>query len=160
ADVDGKVILWNPDTGSSIRVLEGVAKPVRALAFSNDSRLLATGSDDFLVRLWDTPTGKLIGVLKGATHWIASLAFLPDGETLIASDGDQIRLWDVRARELKATHQAKDGVRAIAISPDGATLATAEISRTVCLWSTATGKQLASLEGHLEYVSALAFSPD
>ncbi|MFH8348191.1 hypothetical protein [Streptomyces sp. NPDC018045] len=51
-------------------------------------------------------------------------------------------------------------VNAVAFSPDGRTLATGSVDRTVKLWDTATDRMLATLIGHVGSVYALAFSPD
>src|SRR5581483_11815767 len=50
-------------------------------------------------------------------------------------------------------------VTALALSPDGQTLAVA-VDRTVRLWEVATGRLLGRLEGHTGRVKCLAYSPD
>ena len=54
-----------------------------------------------------------------------------------------------------------DGVRTIAYSPDGGTLASADFDGTLRLWDTRAGKTLGeSLVGHTNEVWGLSFSPD
>ncbi|MCC2276014.1 trypsin-like peptidase domain-containing protein [Streptomyces sp. ET3-23] len=50
-------------------------------------------------------------------------------------------------------------VLSVAFSPDGRTLATGSIDRTVRLWDVASGKPLATLKGHTGMVRSVAFSP-
>ena len=50
-------------------------------------------------------------------------------------------------------------IRALAYSPDGATLATAGEDGEVKLWDTVGGRQRVTLTGHSDMVNALAFSP-
>ncbi|WP_287527856.1 WD40 repeat domain-containing protein [Okeania sp. SIO2C2] len=50
-------------------------------------------------------------------------------------------------------------VTAVAFSPDGETIATANSDKTARLWDADTGKQLATLN-HQSWVTAVAFSPD
>ena len=45
-------------------------------------------------------------------------------------------------------------------APDGRTLATASLDRTVRLWSVASGQELLVLDGHTGPVRTVAFSPD
>src|SRR5262245_34309174 len=52
------------------------------------------------------------------------------------------------------------GVTAVALSPDGKVLASANAQGAICLWDTATGKERGTLPGHQGAVPALAFSPD
>ncbi|MFF0206167.1 WD40 repeat domain-containing protein [Streptomyces sp. NPDC005017] len=57
ADRDGTIRLWNPTTRQPVgEPLTGHKDTIVAVAFSPDSSLLATSSDD-AVRLWATPTG-------------------------------------------------------------------------------------------------------
>jgi WD40 repeat protein len=51
-------------------------------------------------------------------------------------------------------------VISVAYSPDGELLATGSADKTVKLWEPATGKLLATLEGHTDGVAGLAFSAD
>ncbi|MEU7156821.1 nSTAND1 domain-containing NTPase [Streptomyces chrestomyceticus] len=51
-------------------------------------------------------------------------------------------------------------VTAVAFSPDGRTLATGSVDRTVKLWDTATDRLRGTFIGHIGPVYALAFSPD
>jgi len=53
-----------------------------------------------------------------------------------------------------------DEVNAVAFSPDGRCLATANADRTVALWQVSTGTMLRKLTGHRAAVLSVAFSPD
>jgi WD40 repeat protein len=68
---------------------------VRALAFSPDSRMLATASelDDDFARLWDVASGQLVAELHDQGD-ATTLQFAPDGKTLAVGSGDWVAvLW-------------------------------------------------------------------
>lgn len=83
-DVDSGVVLWST---ASIGT--------EALTFSPDSRLLASGDREGILRLWDAANGRPMKEVSGHQGWIKSLAFSPDGQSLLSAGGNTAMLWDV-----------------------------------------------------------------
>jgi WD40 repeat protein len=82
-------------------ILEGHPGPVSALAFSPDSRTLASGGKGGLVRLWDPPAD--VGALNPHSDTVHALAFSPDGHYLASGGADRVlHVWDVRERRIVA----------------------------------------------------------
>jgi WD40 repeat protein len=52
--------LWDPGSGREQAVLTGHTGTVLAVAFSPDSRLLASGDGDGTIRLWSTNRRRLV----------------------------------------------------------------------------------------------------
>jgi WD40 repeat protein len=71
------------------------------ISFSPDGKILASASDEAIVRLWDVNSGKEIQTLKGHTSRVNRVSFSPDGKTLAsASDDSTIILWNLNLDDL------------------------------------------------------------
>lgn len=143
-------------------VQTGHSDAVRAVAFSPDGRLLATGSVDKTVKIWTADTGEEIRTLRGHDDWVNAVAFSPDGKTVATASRDKtIKIWNVETGQLlKTLAKHADWVLSVAFSPDGKTLASASRDKTVKLWDAATGAEIRALSGHGGEVWSIAFSPD
>lgn len=128
-------------TNSSLRVLRGHEEFVMSVAFSSDSKFLASSGggpqgDDRSARIWDTETGKELVRIDGHTSDISSMAFSPGGTELATSSSDDgTILWDVETGEELARTSTLWG--AIAYHPDGRRIAIGDKSRPgLTLWDT------------------------
>jgi serine/threonine protein kinase/WD40 repeat protein len=94
-------MLWKAATGELLHTLNAHTGEVRAVAFSPDSRRLATGSDDCSVRIWDTTTGESVLVLPNQPSVVTDVAFRPDGRFLVTGCGDgSCGFWDTKTGQL------------------------------------------------------------
>ena len=159
---NGKIRLWDTDTGEHKLTLEEHTDGVTCLAFSPDGRTLASGSWDDTVRLWDAKTGQHLQTLEEHTDGVRSVVFSPDSRTLASGGYDNtIRLWDAETGQHKpALEGHTDYIRSVVFSPDGRILASGSYDRTLRLWDAKTGQHLQTLEGHTDGVLTVAFSPD
>ena len=167
---DSTIRLWNTRTGETMGVLAHSGW-VYSVAFSPDGTNLASGSWDGTIRLWNAQTGELVRTLTGGGP-VRSVAFSPDGGTLVSGGylefpeevpetTTEVRLWDTRTgRPLNTLKSQPGSVHSVALSPNGATLASGISDHTVRLWDTRTGKPIHVLEGHADRVLSVAFSPD
>jgi WD40 repeat protein len=150
--------LWDVAAGKELRRCElPKDEPPISAAFSPDGKALAAVIEEDDLRVFDTSTGKPLHRLPH--YWASRVAFAPDGKALVSARGPVLRLWDSPGgKELFQTFEGhQSAVSAVALSPDGKTVATA--GDGVRLWGAATGKPAGRVEakGH---VAAVAFAPD
>src|SRR5437763_1563850 len=99
----------NDEVESGRQAIGGVAErrlpgAAAAVAFSPDSKTLASGSGDRTIKLWDVASGKEQATLIGHTDYLFSVAYSPDGKTLASASRDMtIKLWDVLTGKERVT---------------------------------------------------------
>jgi WD40 repeat protein len=89
--------LWDIRQGKlHCELEENKSSGIQSLAFSPDSRLLASGKPDGVVEIWAVETCQQRQLLAGHTAHIISLVFSPDGKQLVSGSWDStVRLWDI-----------------------------------------------------------------
>ncbi len=71
---------------------------VNSVAFSPDSKYLASGSHDDTVKLWSVESQKEVTTMKGHSSSVYSVAFSPDGKYLASgSEDNTVKLWSVES---------------------------------------------------------------
>ncbi len=147
------------------------------LAFSPDSTRLAGIAEKAGAVLWDTGNGKVKSRFRPRTVPFSVAAFLPDGRTLVTAaswptrtslpDAGEIQLWKAKTGHFISTPKAQtNAMSALAISPDGRTLAVANqangVANTVVLLDIAIDsiRYRMELGTNVFMIPSLAFSPD
>jgi len=147
----GSVRIFEVAKGTELRVIEGHKGPIHTVAFSSDGRSVASAGADKVIRLWNVSPA--MNPQFSPYLWAA----IPRGRFAPIIQGIEYIRLSREVRELTG-HQAD--VECAVFSPDGKTLITAGLDRTVRFWDPAAGKELRQLEGQLAPVSSLALSKD
>ena len=132
SNADGQAQLWRwPDPASATWILPHDKGHVYALAFSPDSKWLATGSDNTSVRMWNlldtdpSSSPKSLQTVRGSG---VKLAFSPNSQWLAAGGNggghDPLLLWNVAALDRPFRLNGVPWTGVLAFSPDGRWLAT------------------------------------
>jgi WD40 repeat protein len=180
------VHVWDTATGAEKFRLEGHARSLTGLAFSRDSRRLASstgvqqwGPDLFGqapnplnlqrdpndardLRVWDTETGKELLCLP-LPNRAEGEALGPDGDLVAVTMFDKtVRLYAVpTGKELLVLRGHTHAPCAVAFSPDGKRIVTGGgEDKTVKLWDVKTGEEILTFSNVSNTVTGVAFSPD
>jgi serine/threonine protein kinase/WD40 repeat protein len=156
---DGRVVVAARSTGAVLLLADQPGRPVvlkqpdvRWLAVSPDGRWVATYTPDGGSQLWDARSWSVVRKFDWA------IQFSPEGRWLCAKDSQLgYRLWESGTWKPGPAMPSGDSY---AFSSDSTMLAV-EIRRGIILLNTATGRELATLDGPTQdTASSIAFSPD
>lgn len=140
--------------------LAGHGGAVRALALSPDGDSLLSGSFDTSAIRWSLATDAAVEVLRYHVDAVNAVAFLKDGRMITAGADARIAVWTVGRQQPDKVLEGHTGpVVALAVAPNGSTLASASWDHSVRLWSLADGASRV-FEGHAQNVNGVAFAPD
>jgi WD40 repeat protein len=135
---------------------------ISSIAFSPDSKLLATGDSNGEIQVWQVPDGRKLLTIKAHSHCVWFVAFSPVNRILASCADDRvIKLWDIVSGEcLKILQGQISTIYCVAFSPDGKVLASSSEDGKIKLWDVETGQLIKTLTGHVSPIWAVAFSPD
>jgi len=157
---DNKVKLWDVETTRVIANWAGHRKMVCSLCWSADGKRVASGSWDGRSRIWDVDTGTSIRVLTTGNKWVWATMYSPDSLKLATggSNRNNVKIRDVKSR-YKGLNLLKhpNAVSSLAWTSDGNKLITGSRG-SIRIFDTTTWQQIAILEGHTDWVSAISLS--
>ena len=174
-DIRHGLKLWDAETGKKLNELEGHTNWVRAVAFSNDGKWLATGSGGFIesdgkpavgkdnsVRLWDAHNGNAIRIFEKNKEPILAVAFSKDDQEVIsAGDDDNVKLWQRDSGKLIQNMLGHwDDVHCVIFIPERQFAVSGSEDGGIRLWDLDRGTELRSFSGHEGSVESVACTSD
>lgn len=160
-----QVQLYHSDTLELLGVLpfpEGVPTIVR---FSKNGQLVMAGgglgAKSGKVALWNIGTGERIATVGNEVDQVLAADLSPDQTTVVLGGPNRlVKFFNTKDGVLKkSAKKHTDWVTAVAFSPDGQYVASADRAGGIVVWEAATGEESITLPGHKTAVNALAFMP-
>ncbi|MBF0209151.1 MAG: hypothetical protein HQK53_20015, partial [Oligoflexia bacterium] len=95
-EISSNARIWSVASGANLQRLEGHSESVRCAAFSFNSELVATGSDDKSIKIWDTATGARLATFVGHRGAVLSVAFNSERDQIVsASEDGTVKIWKI-----------------------------------------------------------------
>lgn len=144
---------------------QSAVRPIHAIAVDAAGKVAALGRYGS-VELVDAATLKSLRKIDGLAGKASALSFSHDGTMLFVAAGDAgvsgvayvVNVADGKISAQLEGH--RDALYALALSPNGKTLATGGYDQKIKLWDIATRKAMATIAGHNGSINSLAFRPD
>ncbi len=177
-----RIEIWDRIERRVIAALDVQEAFVGEICFSLDGAILAAACNDGKLRLWNCNDWRSAGVLTGHQRIATSLRFVSGGSRLLSVGADGvIRAWDTSSGVCLAAFNAhRSSILRLRVHPDGRRIATSSSDRTIVLWdlerllhgiateaprgeapvAPPDNAKLATLRGHVDRVTTIAFSPD
>ncbi len=135
---------------------------VHAVAWSPDSKRVASAGQDKTLQTWDATNGQSTVTYRGHTDEIYAVAWAPHGRLLAtgSKDGSMHVSQAANGSPLRAYYGHTGAVTAVAWSPDARRLVSGSEDGVVQVWSVASDTPLHAYRSHLDRITAVAWSPD
>ena len=76
--------LWGAYDGKFEKSIAGHKLGISDTAWSSDSRLLVSASDDKTLKIWEVATGKCLKTLKGHSNYVFCCNFNPQSNLIVS----------------------------------------------------------------------------
>jgi serine/threonine protein kinase len=135
---------------------------IRVLAWSPDSKRIASGCDDYTARVWDATTGSNVLIYRNHSSYVEGVAWSPDSSRIASGSADAtVQIWNPTSGDLVSAYRGHSKwVNRVSWSPDGKYIASGDQVPTVQVWEADTGKTIVTYRNHTSAVFAVAWSPN
>jgi len=161
ASKDRSWAFHNIETGKSLlQVTEPDESPLTSVMIHPDGLILATGTEDHLIRVWDLKSQKNVATFRGHKGAITDLKFSENGYYLATSaQDDLLKLWDLRGPKNINTLQMDSNVLSLDFDYSGKYLVAAT-GKEVRIFTSKPPDHLTTLSDHTADVTCVKWGND
>ncbi|KAJ6196293.1 WD40-repeat-containing domain protein [Bipolaris maydis] len=160
--------IWHVSSGKCLQTLKyhdykgienkDIKHEISSMTFSHDSILLASGSQDGVIKIWNVSNGKCLHTLLNNGGYFGPVAMSHDLSMIaVLSYTPKIRIWHTwNGKRLQTLESHRKGVVSIAFSHDSTLLASGSPDNTVNIWDIKRGVCLQTYTTET-YISKMKF---
>lgn len=158
---DGRVAVWSTADASEQLAIQDHAADITAFGWTAAGTMFVTGAVNGHLHVRDAATGRLVRRLLAHDAAVLTVAFHPDGDTVASGAADgTIRIWSLTTPLPLAALPLATLPAALALSPDGRTLAVAARgSRDLEIWEVPAARRRRVVAEAGGSAARIAFSP-
>jgi tricorn protease-like protein len=162
AGADRTIRVLEVETGKLLAQIEDHADWIFGIAFSPDGKRLASASRDKTSKVFDLEKKESLVTFPAHAQPVYTVSFAPDGKSIATGGEDnRIRLWnpDNEGKPIREIGSFGGTVFKLRYSPDGKNLLACSADKSVHVFD-AKGSSVRKLQGHNDWIYALAISRD
>lgn len=165
ADETARIYLWDVKSGKKIREFsrqKGHTRGVQSIAWSKDSKMIATVGKDDVLHVWSVNGQHPIGTILGKGANLYGAAFMPSNALAVGTLADGLRLYKPKTYDLISTMPVPggQGVNDIAMNKGGTLAVAAGRDGKLSVFDIRKRTRLASMPGHMDWAIRTTLAPN
>jgi WD40 repeat protein len=129
-----------------VKIFRKHSAPVKALAYSSDGEVLATGGEDKTIYFWNVKSGELTGTIKNFFN-IKALQFTPDN-LILAASGTDIKLMDMQGKLIRTFSGYTTDIWSMDYNAGAHKVIAGSYAKSIKVWDYDNASVLFTLTGH------------
>lgn len=139
----------------------GHSNKINKVAWSSDSMLITSASDDKTIHVFEALTTRYLTSFIQHSHWVLGVAWSPHDNRIASASGDKtVQIWNASSGGDALVYSGHSHwVYAVAWSRDDRVIASVGADKTLHIWDTITANKILSYYTYSN-IYTLAWSPD
>lgn len=158
--VGSEIQIWDTGSAKILKSFKGHKANITSLAFSEDQKLIVSGSEDFTAKVWDFKTGEVVRTYRKHKSAVTSVDISSEHNIVVTGSADHsVVQWQINSsRPTNIFKGHTDQITDVAISPNGELIISGSNDRTARVWNTKSGLSVSTLVGHEMAVTSVDIS--